>query len=136
MSQDRRVESYDRGRIEDVGRWKDWAKHKPGMWAFYLHRFTGLVLSFYLVMHLTVLGTGFWLGHDAYTGLIHGLESLFIVKLLEVGLFAAFVFHALNGIRIVMFDMTIGLDVQEQLFYLSIALSFAVVMVGVPFFLL
>jgi len=28
------------------------------------------------------------------------------------------------------------LDIQEQLFYLSIALSFAVVMVGVPFFLL
>jgi succinate dehydrogenase / fumarate reductase cytochrome b subunit len=87
-------------------------------------------------MHLTVLGTGFWLGHTAYTELIHSFESLFIVKLLEVGLFAAFVFHALNGIRIVMFDMTIGLDVQEQLFYLSIALSFAVVMVGVPFFLL
>jgi hypothetical protein len=35
-----------------------------------------------------------------------------------------------------MFDMTIGLDVQEQMFYLSIALSFAVVMAGVPFFLL
>jgi hypothetical protein len=30
----------------------------------------------------------------------------------------------------------VGLDMQEQLFYLSIALSFAVVMVGVPFFLL
>lgn len=136
MSQDRRVESYDRGRIEDVGRLKDWLIHKPGMWAFYLHRFTGLVLSFYLVMHLMVLGTGFWLGHEEYTVILQGLESLLIVRLLEIGLFAAFVFHALNGIRIVMFDMTIGLDIQEQLFYLSIALSFATVMAGVPFFLL
>ncbi len=136
MSKERRVESYDRGRIEDLGRAKDWAIHKPGMWAFYLHRFTGLVLSFYLVMHLGVLGTGFWLGHEEYTVILQGLESLYIVRVLEIGLFAAFVFHALNGIRIVMFDMTVGLDIQEQLFYLSIALSFAIVLAGVPFFLL
>ncbi|MDY7081635.1 MAG: succinate dehydrogenase, cytochrome b556 subunit [Halobacteria archaeon] len=136
MSRDtKRVEGYDRGRLEDLdlARWKDW---DPGMWAFYLHRATGITLSLYLIMHLTVLGTAWWIGPEAFTELIHTLESNFIVKVLEVGLFAAFVFHALNGIRIVMFDMTMGLDIQEQLFYLSVALSFAFVVVSVPFFLL
>lgn len=136
MSRDtRRVDGYDRGRLEDtdVTRWRDW---KPGMWAFYLHRVTGLVLSFYLVMHLTVLGTAWWMGYDTFTEVIHGLESLFVVKVLEVGLFAAFVFHALNGTRIVLFDMTRGLDIQEQLFYLCVSLSAALVAVSVPFFLL
>lgn len=134
MSRDSgRVEGLDRGRFEDPGRWKDFA---PGMWAFYLHRFTGLVLSFYLVMHLAVLGTAWWMGHETFTTVIHALESNFVVKVLEVGLFAAFVFHALNGTRIVLFDMTVGLDVEEQLFYLSVALSFAFVLVSVPFFLI
>ena len=133
--ENKRVEGYDRGRLEDLdfGKWRDW---KPGMWAFYLHRFTGLVLAFYLVLHLAVLGTSFWIGHEAFTETIHGLESQLIVKWLEVGLFAAFVYHALNGTRIVLFDMTIGLDTQEQMFYLSVALSFALVVTAVPFFVL
>lgn len=134
MSSDqKRVDTYDRGRVEDASRWKSF---EPGMWAFYLHRFTGLVLSFYLVLHLTVLGTAFWIGDDMFTNVIQGFESLLIVKILEVGLFAAFVFHALNGMRIVLFDMVVGLDVQEQLFYLSVALSAAFVAISVPFFLL
>jgi len=133
MSEESRVESLDRGRIEDLGRWKNF---EPGTWAYYLHRFTGLVLSFYLVLHLTVLGTGFWLGHAEYTAIVGGLENFFIVKVLEVGLFAAFVFHAVNGIRIILFDMTVGLELQEQMFYLSVAISFAAVMISVPFFIL
>ncbi|MDY6779636.1 MAG: succinate dehydrogenase, cytochrome b556 subunit [Halobacteria archaeon] len=135
MSSEKRVEGYDRGLLEklDLRKWKDW---EPGMWAFYLHRVTGLTLSFYLVMHLTVLGTAWWMGYETYTDVIHGLESLFVVKVLEVGLFAAFVFHALNGTRIVLFDMTKGLDIQEQLFYLSVSLSFVFVVISVPFFLL
>lgn len=128
-----RTEGYDRGRVEDVGRWK---KQLPGSVGFYLHRFTGVVLSLYLILHLAVLGTAFWMGHETFTSVIHLLETQPIVRVLEVGLFAAFVFHALNGLRVVLFDMSIALDTQEQLFYLSVALSFAIVMIGVPFFLL
>lgn len=128
-----RISGYDRGRIEDISRWRDF---KPGMWAFYLHRVTGLILSLYLVMHLAVLGTAWWLGPDAFTAVIHTLESNFVVKVLEVGLFGVFVFHALNGIRILLFDLTIGLTLQKPLFYLSFVVSAALVVVSVPFFLL
>lgn len=133
MSNDSRVETYSRGFVEDPSRWKDWA---GGHWAFYLHRFTGLVLSFYLVMHLFVLSTGFWLGHESYNQVMYAIAAPKVIHVAELGLFAAFVFHALNGTRIVMFDMMRGLKVQEQLFYLSVALSFAVVVASAPFFLM
>ncbi len=133
MSKDTRVETYSRGLIEDPSRWKDWM---GGMWAFYLHRFTGLVLSFYLVMHLFVLSTGYWMGHETYTEVMQAIAAPKVIHVMELGLFAAFVFHALNGTRIVLFDMMRGLEIQEQLFYLSVALSFAIVVASAPFFLL
>ncbi|MFP4631993.1 MAG: succinate dehydrogenase, cytochrome b556 subunit [Halobacteriota archaeon] len=133
MTEDTRAETYSRGLVEDPSRWKDWM---PGAWAFYLHRLTGLVLSFYLVMHLFVLSTGYWLGHETYDEVMYAVAAPTVIHFMELGLFAAFVFHALNGTRIVLFDMTRGLEIQEQLFHLSIALSFAVVVASAPFFLL
>ncbi len=87
-------ESYDRGRIEDFGRWTEFS---AGMWAWILHKFTGWILIGYLFTHIAVLSTSLQ-GASAFTNTLQGLESILVVRFLEVGLLAVAVFHILNGV--------------------------------------
>ncbi|MFD1589119.1 succinate dehydrogenase, cytochrome b556 subunit [Halorientalis brevis] len=123
-------QSYDRGTVEDFGRWKDFS---AGMWAWIFHKFTGWVLVGYLFTHIAVLSTATQ-GATAYTQTIRGLEALAIVRVLEVGLLAVAVFHILNGIRLLFVDLGIGLEAQDKSFYASLVLSGAIVVASVPTF--
>ena len=122
---------YDRGLIEDAGRWREFA---PGMWAWLLHKFTGWVLIGYLFGHISVLSTALS-GPDVYTTTIQNLESLLVVRILEVGLLAVAVFHILNGIRLLLIDLGVGLDSQARAFYVSLVLTGIIVLASIPVFL-
>jgi len=124
-------QSYDRGAIEDFGRWREFT---AGMWAWIFHKFTGWVLIGYLFTHIAVLSTA-TAGAETYTATIRGLESLLVVRVLEVGLLAVAVFHILNGIRLLFVDLGIGLEAQERSFYASLVLTGAIVVASVPTFL-
>jgi succinate dehydrogenase / fumarate reductase cytochrome b subunit len=123
-------QSYDRGTVEDFGRWREFS---AGMWAWIFHKFTGWVLVGYLFTHIAVLSTATQ-GATTYTQTIRGLEALAIVRVLEVGLLAVAVFHILNGIRLLFVDLGIGLEVQDKSFYASLVLSGAIVAASVPTF--
>jgi succinate dehydrogenase / fumarate reductase cytochrome b subunit len=123
-------QSYDRGLVEDFGRWKEFS---AGMWAWIFHKFTGWVLVGYLFTHIAVLSTATQ-GATTYTNTIRGLEALAIVRVLEVGLLAVAVFHILNGIRLLFVDLGIGLEAQDKSFYASLVLSGAIVVASVPTF--
>ncbi|PSQ41834.1 succinate dehydrogenase, cytochrome b556 subunit [Halobacteriales archaeon SW_7_68_16] len=123
--------TYDRGRIEDFGRWTDFS---AGMWAWILHKFTGWVLVGYLFTHIAVLSSALR-GAEAYNTTLSGLESLFIVRILEIGLLAVAVFHILNGIRLLLVDLGVGLGSQEKSFYVSLIVTGAIVVASVPTFL-
>jgi len=58
---------------------------------------TGLSLWFYLVVHLAGNFAFFW-GADAFNGYAHFLESLPIVRPVEVGLLLLFLVHIILGI--------------------------------------
>ncbi|WP_423998672.1 succinate dehydrogenase, cytochrome b556 subunit [Haloarcula salina] len=124
-------QSYNRGTVEDFGRWRDFS---AGMWAWIFHKFTGWVLVGYLFTHIAVLSTALS-GDDLYTSTISGLEALLIVRFLEVGLLAVAVFHILNGIRLLMVDLGVGLESQDKSFYASLLLTGAIVVASVPTFL-
>ncbi|MFB6138567.1 MAG: succinate dehydrogenase, cytochrome b556 subunit [Halobacteriaceae archaeon] len=124
-------QTHDRGLIEDPGRWTEFA---PGMWAWLLHKFTGWVLVGYLFTHIAVLSTSLS-GATVYNSTIQGLESLVVVRVLEVGLLAVAVFHILNGVRLLMIDVGLGLDAQDKSFYASLVLTGAIVVASVPTFL-
>ncbi|MDG5776036.1 succinate dehydrogenase, cytochrome b556 subunit [Haloarculaceae archaeon H-GB1-1] len=124
-------QSYDRGTIEDFGRWRDFS---AGMWAWVFHKFTGWVLIGYLFTHIAVLSTATAADPTVYTNTISGLEDLLIVRLLEVGLLAVAVFHILNGIRLLFVDLGMGLTAQDKTFYLSLVLTGAIVVASVPTF--
>jgi succinate dehydrogenase / fumarate reductase cytochrome b subunit len=122
---------YNRGRIEDFGRWQEFS---AGMWAWVFHKFTGWVLVGYLFTHIAVLSTALS-GDAAYTNTIQALESLLVVRILEVGLLAVAVFHILNGLRLLLVDLGVGLESQDKSFYASLVLTGAIVVASVPTFL-
>jgi succinate dehydrogenase / fumarate reductase cytochrome b subunit len=124
-------QSYNRGLVEDFGRWREFT---AGMWAWIFHKFTGWVLIGYLFTHVAVLSSA-TTGPEAYTATISNLEGLFVVRILEVGLLAVAVFHILNGVRLLMIDLGIGLESQDRSFYASLVLTGAIVVASVPTFL-
>jgi len=124
-------ESYDRGPVEDFGRWTEFS---AGMWAWVFHKFTGWVLVGYLFTHISVLSTSLQ-GAQAYNNTLSGLEGLALVRILEVGLLAVAVFHILNGIRLLFVDLGVGLEAQDKSFYASLVLTGVIVVASVPTFL-
>ena len=135
-------QSYNRGLIEDFGRWREFS---AGMWALIFRKFTGWVLVGYLFTHIAVLSTAIpaasqdpatlAAGEDIYTTTIVTLESLLLVRILEVGLLAVAVFHILNGLRLLLVDLGIGLDSQDKSFYASLVLTGAITVASVPTFI-
>ena len=72
------------------------------MWSWVLHRITGATIFFFLFVH--VLDTALVrVSPQAYNEVIETYKTP-IVGLMEFGLVAAVLFHALNGIRIILID--------------------------------
>lgn len=92
-----------------------------GMWAFVLHRLTGLSLMFYLLMHIVVISTSLH-GPNAFNRLLAVLTSPpFMVA--DLALLAAILFHGFNGLRIIFFDLGIGIRQQKFIFWLVMLIA-------------
>lgn len=128
----RRVTGYDRGLIEDWWRWRNF---EPGMWAWLLHGFTGGVVLAYLVAQVTVYGVAYWLGPDTFLAVAEVLGASRLVQVINLAVYAVFVFHMFNGIRITLFDMARAVDYQKELFFASVIATVTLVVVAVPVFL-
>nr|WP_268793804.1 succinate dehydrogenase, cytochrome b556 subunit [Mycobacteroides saopaulense] len=74
----------------------------PGMWSWVLHRITGATIFFFLFVH--VLDTALVrVSPEAYNSVIETYKTP-IVGLMELGLVAAVLYHALNGVRVILVD--------------------------------
>ena len=74
----------------------------PGMWSWVLHRITGATIFFFLFVH--VLDTALVrVSPQAYNEVIETYKTP-LVGLMEVGLVAAVLYHALNGLRVILID--------------------------------
>ena len=74
----------------------------PGMWSWVLHRITGAAVFFFLFVH--VLDTALVrVGPQAYNEVVETYKTP-VVGLMELGLVAAVLFHALNGLRVILID--------------------------------
>ena len=75
---------------------------REGMWSWVLHRITGVTIFFFLFAH--VVDTAMVrVSPEAYNIAVETYKNP-VVGLMEVGLVGAVLFHALNGIRIVLVD--------------------------------
>lgn len=76
---------------------------REGMWSWVLHRITGTAIYFFLLVH--ILDTALVrISPDAYDAVI-GTYKTPIMGLGEAALVAAIVFHAFNGLRIILIDL-------------------------------
>jgi len=95
-------------------RWFDPRRRKVGSFAFILNRVTALGLSLYLCMHLTVLGK-LAQGPESYDSFLV-LARTPLVKIGETLVIAAGFIHGLNGIRIALTSIGIGVRRQKLMF--------------------
>jgi succinate dehydrogenase / fumarate reductase cytochrome b subunit len=100
---------------------------REGMWSWVAHRITGVTLFFFLFAH--VIDTAMVrVSPEAYNNAVETYKNP-IVGLMEVGLVAAFLFHALNGIRVILVDFwSQGPRLQKQMTY-SVLVIWVVLMV-------
>jgi succinate dehydrogenase / fumarate reductase cytochrome b subunit len=105
-----------------------------GMWTWVAHRITGVAVFFFLLVH--VLDTALVrVSPAAYDEVIATYKTP-IVNLMEVGLVGAVLFHALNGIRIILVDFwSKGPRVQRQMTWAIVGI-WVVLMVPGTYFLL
>ncbi|MGG5171925.1 succinate dehydrogenase, cytochrome b556 subunit [Pseudarthrobacter sp. J1738] len=75
---------------------------REGMWSWVGHRITGVVIFFFLLVH--VLDTSLVrVSPETYTAVIGTYQNP-LMAIGETGLVAAIVFHAFNGLRIIAVD--------------------------------
>ena len=90
--------------------------YKLGMWGWLLQRLTGLGLVFYLFMHIWVISYSAVVnGKLAFDSMLQTLQSPFFIAI-DLVLVATVFFHGLNGIRILLFDLGIGIRSQKTIF--------------------
>jgi len=97
---------------------------RTGTVAWLLQRLSGVFLTIYLIVHIIVIGNSVR-GEDAFDDLLEMFDKpLFLV--LDAGLVGIVAFHALNGIRLILFDLAIGLRYQKVLFWITFVVALAV----------
>ncbi len=81
-----------------------------------LHRITGLGILLYFVLHIFVT-TSRVFGADKWNELVNGALSSTFFQVGEFLVFAAFAFHALNGIRLVLIELGFAVGKAEEPVY-------------------
>ena len=100
-----------------------------GMWTWVLQRITGGAVFFFLLVH--VLDTALVrVSPEAYDMVIATYKTP-IVNVLEVGLVGAVLFHALNGLRVILVDFwSKGPRLQKQMIWAVAIIWFALMIPG------
>jgi succinate dehydrogenase / fumarate reductase cytochrome b subunit len=106
---------------------------KSGQWAFALHRISGFLVFMFLLLHVVDVSL-INIDTKLYNE-VHELYGNILLRLFEVGLLAALLFHAMNGLRIVMIDFFPGAIKSEKVMF-SIVLFFTVIGTAVGGFII
>ena len=104
------------------------------MWSWVLHRVTGATIFFFLFVH--VLDTALVrVSPEAYNAIIDTYKTP-IIGLMEMGLVVAVLYHALNGIRIMLVDFwSKGPRYQRTMLWVILGIWFVLMIPGVYFML-
>lgn len=95
---------------------------QSGQWSWLLHRITGLGVLLFLLVHIvdiTLIGFGPTIYNDAIA-----IFSTPIIRVISLALIASLLFHAFNGIRIILIDFwPAGYKYQQAMFYIVLAVT-------------
>ncbi len=99
-----------------------------GMWSWVLHRITGVGMYFFLLVHVLDTAT-VRIDPELYNVVMEAYKTP-IMGLGEAGLVAAIVFHAFNGLRIILVDMTRWAVRHQRALFYGVLVLWTVVMVA------
>ena len=100
---------------------------KSGQWAFVTHRVTGFLVFFFLLLHIIDVSL---IARPHLYDEVHELYGNVLLRLFEVGLLFALVYHSLNGLRIVMIDFFPGAIRQEKAVLWAVAVLSLLITAG------
>ena len=101
---------------------------RAGMWMWLAHRTTGVAIFFFLLVHVTDTAL-VRVSPSAYNDVI-GLYGTPFMGLVESGLVAAVVFHALNGLRIMSVDVWAWANRHQTRLTWGVWILWAIAMAG------
>ena len=92
-----------------------------GYVAWLLNRITGILITFYLVMHIWVIHH---LAHgpESYSKVMEFLGSKFFM-LMELGIIGVVLYHMMNGVRIVLVDFGNAVWHHKAVFWALMAIG-------------
>jgi succinate dehydrogenase / fumarate reductase cytochrome b subunit len=102
---------------------------KTGMWAWVGHRLTGLALVAYVFLHLSFISTASMAEGGADFDALMEITSQPLFVAMDFLLVVVVIYHAMNGFRVVLFDLGVGIRRQKLVFWIMMAVS-AVLIVG------
>ena len=99
------------------------------MWSWVLHRITGVAIFFFLFVH--VLDTAvITVNENTYTEIIDTYKTP-IIGIMEIGLVFCLVYHAFNGLRVILIDFWgKGVKYQRQLLWVILTIAAIVFIAG------
>ncbi len=107
-----------------------------GQWSWLIHRVTGLGIAFFLIVHIidTFLVVAYPAEYDFTVSIYGGVFAghyywplRWAFRISELALIACVVFHAVNGVRIVLFDFWPGaVRYQRGIFWAVMAIFWAI----------
>ncbi|MDP9069969.1 MAG: succinate dehydrogenase, cytochrome b556 subunit [Actinomycetota bacterium] len=101
---------------------------RSGQWAFIAHRITGFLVFFFLLLHIVDVSL---VSRPELYDEVHELYGNVLLRLFEVGLLFALVFHALNGLRVIMIDFFPGsIRNEKAVLKVVVVLSLVLTTVG------
>ncbi|UYP17896.1 succinate dehydrogenase, cytochrome b556 subunit [Rhodococcus sp. Z13] len=111
------------------GRTRSLYRGDPGMWSWVLHRITGVATFFFLFVH--VLDTALVrVNPETYDSVIETYKNP-VVGLMELALVAMVLYHALNGLRVMLVDFwSKGPKYQRVMLWTILAIWFVVMIPG------
>ena len=105
-----------------------------GQWSWVAHRVTGVAVLLFLLTH--ILDTALIMLGPVWYNKIIAIYRLPLFGLLEIGLFAAVLYHALNGVRIILVDFWIAsIEHHQRMFAIQMVL-FALIFLPVTWIML
>jgi succinate dehydrogenase / fumarate reductase cytochrome b subunit len=116
-----------------------------GQWSWMIHRITGLGIALFLVVHIidTFLVVAYPAEYDFTVAIYGGTFAgtyywplRWAFRIGELGLIMCVVFHAVNGLRIVLFDFWPRAIIYQQQLFWAVLILFGGIMLPVSFVVL
>ena len=116
-------------------KYKDEVSLNPnvGTWAWLLHRITGAILVFYLLIHLLALSSSV-AGETTFNAWLSNLQTP-LTHILEIGLMAVVAFHLLNGLRITIADFFFLTKPHKIIFWIAMVIFLIFMVITLVVFL-